>query len=61
MCAQFLGWTSLHHAAINGDVEIVRMLLDGGADMEIKDKVSDVHLFIITIPWLTLSFDYRMG
>ena len=48
MCVQITGETALYHAAVNGDVEIVRMLLDGGADMEIKAKVSDLINNIIT-------------
>ena len=43
---QVLGGTALYHAAINGDVEIVRVLLEGGADMEIKAEANNVHLFL---------------
>ena len=43
---QVLGGTALYHAAVNGDVEIVRVLLEGGADMEIKAEANIVHLFL---------------
>ena len=34
------GLTALHYAANFDKVDIVRVLLEGGADMEIKHKVS---------------------
>jgi ankyrin repeat protein len=39
---QITGRTGLHHAAGNGDVESIKALLEGGANMEIKDKVGDL-------------------
>ena len=33
----YLGWTSLHRAAQNGHTEIVKMLLDDGANVSTKD------------------------
>ena len=39
VCVQNNGRTVLHFAAAKGNVEIFRMLLGGGADVEVKDKV----------------------
>ena len=33
--------TALHNAAIKGYTDVARLLLDRGADVNIKDKVSD--------------------
>ena len=33
------GWTALHHAASDGDVVVVRALLEGGASRKIKNEV----------------------
>jgi len=32
------GWTALHHAASDGDVVVVRALLEGGASRKIKNE-----------------------
>ena len=32
------GWTPLHHASRNGQVEVITALLAAGADKTIKDK-----------------------
>ena len=34
-------YTPLHSAALNGNIDIVRLLLEGGANTEAQDKVSD--------------------
>mmetsp|Transcript_16754 Transcript_16754/g.47260 ORF Transcript_16754/g.47260 Transcript_16754/m.47260 type:complete len:107 (+) Transcript_16754:1-321(+) len=45
-----LGWTALHHAACNGNVEIVNELLQAGANWSLKatmyeiDKNREVNL-----------------
>ena len=39
LCTQVTGATAVHFAAKTGNVAIYRLLLRGGADMEIKDKV----------------------
>lgn len=38
------GATALHYAADSGNVEILKALIKGGADMEITDKVAGHHL-----------------
>ena len=44
LCVQVTGGTAIHHAAENGHMESVEVLLGGGANMEIKDKVSTSDL-----------------
>ena len=39
LCVQTAGWTALHFAAKEDHIEISQMLIKGGADVEIKDKV----------------------
>ena len=39
LCVQISGWTALHIASKEGHVEISRMLIEGGADLNMKDKV----------------------
>ena len=39
VCVQNDERTALHFAAAKGNVEIFRMLLGGGADVEVTDKV----------------------
>ena len=34
------GYTALHRAASNGNIDIARLLPDKGADVNIKDNVS---------------------
>ena len=36
------GFTALHYAAMNGHIEVARLLLDGRADVNSKDEVSDM-------------------
>ena len=36
------GFTALHHAADDGHTEVARLLLDRGADVNSKNKVSDM-------------------
>ena len=58
LCVQNTGWTALYFAA---DVETLRILLEGGANVEIKDKVSGLIFlgFILTVPdiseWINSS------
>ena len=37
-----LGWTALHHAARNGNVEICKLLVSHGGNPEITNHVSHV-------------------
>lgn len=37
------GWTALHFAAKHGNVEIVKTLLKGGAEIRTKEEVILVH------------------
>ena len=61
LCVQNTGWTALYFAAKVGDVETLRILLEGGANVEIKDKVSGLIFlgFIMTVPdiseWINSS------
>jgi len=32
------GWTPLHYAAENGQVEIVKLLIEKGSDINLQDK-----------------------
>ena len=34
------GYTALHNAAMSGNIDVARLLLDRGADVNIRDKVS---------------------
>ena len=46
------GWTALHYAADDGDIdiEVARLLLDRGVDVNSKDKVSDtIREVVITV------------
>ena len=36
------GWTALFYAAVKGHIEVIRLLLDREADVNSKDKVSDM-------------------
>ena len=36
------GRTALHIAAKNGNIEVARLLLDKGADVNSRDNVSDI-------------------
>jgi ankyrin repeat protein len=38
------GWTPLHRASINGALEVVRLLLEHGADVEAKDNDGETAL-----------------
>ena len=41
------GMTALHHACLNGQTEIVKVLLMNNADVSATDKVSDKFWIII--------------
>lgn len=38
-----LGWTALHTAAINNKAEIIKILLDNGADINAGDNFVNVY------------------
>ena len=44
-----LGWTALYHAAHNGHIEVTKLLLDGGAAINVKNKVGDTTLEIMIV------------
>ena len=39
VCVQTTGWSALVFTAKEGNVEIARLLIEGGANVELKDKV----------------------
>ena len=39
VCVQITGWSALFFAAKEGNVEIARLLIGSGANVELKDKV----------------------
>ena len=39
VCVQITGWSALFFAAQQGNVEIAILLIEGGANVELKDKV----------------------
>ena len=39
VCVQTTGWSALFFAAQQGNVEIAILLIEGGANVELKDKV----------------------
>ena len=41
---QIYGATALHHAAYNGHLAIATRLLEGGADLTLRDKSGDTAL-----------------
>ena len=43
--AQISGWTPLHYAAARGQCEIVEMLINAGADLNIKDDYRQTPLY----------------
>ena len=43
------GSTALHQAATNGHIEVTRLLLDRGADVNSKNEVSDIIFEIVMI------------
>ena len=55
------GTTLLHAAAYGGSLEIVTQLLDSGADLHVRDKVSNIFLsnYILgcTVPKSLSVFD----
>lgn len=38
-----LGWTALHTAAINQKPEVIKILLENGADVNAEDRFVNVH------------------
>ncbi len=42
------GWTALHFASQNGDVEIGKLLIDNGADIDSKDNYGNTPLWRAT-------------
>ena len=43
------GWTALHFAAQEGDVEITKLLIDSGADISAIDSNGNTPLWVATI------------
>ena len=39
LCVQTTGWSALFFVAKEGNVEVARLLIGGGANVELKDKV----------------------
>ncbi len=50
------GWTALHFASQNGDVEIGKLLIDNGADIDSKDNYGNSNLL-----WSSRSSDRIMS
>ena len=48
------GCTALHHAATKGHIEVMRLLLERGADINSQNKVSDM---IWDIPMVDCAID----
>ncbi|KNC47506.1 uncharacterized protein AMSG_11713 [Thecamonas trahens ATCC 50062] len=40
------GWTALHHAAYNNDVESIALLLEAGAQLEARDRIGATPLYV---------------
>ena len=53
--------TALHSAAIHGHIEVTKLLLDGGAAINVKNKVGDTTLEIIMIVCVTESILMTVG
>jgi len=48
--------TALMYAAENADIEVMRLLVDGGANIDAKDSVgNDVHYYLSLNPYLTAA------
>lgn len=49
------GQTSLHHAALGGHVEVLRRLVEAGADTDYRDKVLQIN-----VPYNSLEISYNL-
>ena len=47
------GWTALHWACYNGNTEIVKHLLNNGANISSNNKVSDKILLLLIVNLIT--------
>ncbi|KAJ9589778.1 hypothetical protein L9F63_027964, partial [Diploptera punctata] len=52
------GWTALHVAAVNGNVETVQTLLDAGADPNLRDEFTNVEI-MAKITHLDLAYVFK--
>ena len=48
LCLAQFGQTLLYKACANGNDKIVQALLDHGVQVDIPDKVSDIHVFMLS-------------
>lgn len=51
------GETALHLAAAGGHHEVVKFLLNEGADADIQDDVSIICLLSLTVLWAVIFYD----
>ncbi len=42
-CHHDLGWSGLHIAAVNGNIDVIKFLVENGADVNVKDEFSSAQ------------------